>query len=78
MRKGSMLGITLAALALMESMPKLDGLGSSPLAPDIEGLKLPDTSDVAKKFLERDRAQRAKFPSRKQRFKAKARRGGKK
>jgi len=71
MKRTSMLPITLAALALMESMPKLDGLGSSPLAPDIEDLKLPDTSDAAKKFLERDRAQRAKFPSRKKRMKAK-------
>jgi len=73
MRKGSMLGITLAALALVESMPKLDGLGSSPLAPDIEDLKLPDTSDVARRTRELEERQ---TPSRKKRLRMKARRGG--
>ena len=70
MRKGSMLGITLAALALMESMPKLDGLGSSPLAPDLEDLKLPDTSDVARRTRELEERQ---TPSRKKRLRMKAR-----
>jgi hypothetical protein len=70
MRKGNMLGATLAALVLMESMPKLDGLGSSSLAPDLEDLKLPDTSDVARRTRELEERQ---SPSRKKRLRMKAR-----
>ena len=73
MRKGSMLGITLAALVLMDSMPKLDGMGGSPLAPDLEDLKLPDTSDVARRTRELEERQ---TPSRKKWLRMKARRGG--
>jgi hypothetical protein len=70
MRKGSMMGATLAALVLMESMPKLDGMSGSPLAPDLEDLKLPDTTDVARRTRELKEGQ---IPSRKKRLRMKAR-----
>ncbi|MBE3040294.1 MAG: hypothetical protein IMZ62_15970 [Chloroflexi bacterium] len=58
MKPSRLLPITL--LALM-SMPFGPGL-----APDIE---IPDTRGETMKYLERDRQQRAKFPSRKKRMK---------
>jgi len=59
----NLLGIMIAANALMN-------LGQPPEAPDIEGV-MPDTSDVARRFLERERHQQAKFPSRKKRLRTK-------
>ena len=43
-------------------------MGGRPAAPDIE---LPDSKDTTMRLLERERRQRAKFPSRKKRMKAK-------
>ena len=48
-------------------MSTLLGSGRS-MSPDIE---IPDSKDETMKLFERDRAQRARFPSRKKRMKAK-------
>ena len=66
--------LALVSLLALMSMPgSLPAIGGPVRAPDIEDLKLPDTSDVARVALERERAQRAKFPGRKKRMKMKAR-----
>ena len=69
MKPSKMLPLTL--LALMSMPGSLPAIGGPVRAPDIEDLKLPDTSDVARVGMERERHQRAKFPSRKKRMKAK-------
>jgi hypothetical protein len=64
-----MMGVTLAALALMD-LAKLGGMSGQPMAPDLEDLKLPDTTDVARRTRELEERQ---TPSRKKRLRMKAR-----
>ena len=69
MKPSKMLPLTL--LALMSMRGSLPAIGGPVRAPDIEDLKLPDTSDAVRVAMERERHQRTQFPSRKKRMKAK-------